>query len=63
MKKKLKGMENLCISIIEDWLLRIILMIYFIYISFIVFGNFKKLNIFSDFIVNNIGKYLALQDG
>ncbi|MEX1563607.1 hypothetical protein AB3J18_03735 [Enterococcus sp. C43] len=63
MKKKLKGMENLCISIIEDWLLIIILMIYFIYISFIAFGNFKKLNIFSDFIVNNIGKYLALQDG
>ena len=42
MKKKLKGMENLCISIIEDWLLKIILMIYFIFISFIVFGNFKK---------------------
>ncbi|MBE8867115.1 MULTISPECIES: hypothetical protein [Enterococcus] len=63
MKKKLKGMENLFISIIEDRLLKIILMVYFIFIFSILFGNFKKLNIFSDFIVNNIGKYLALQDG
>lgn len=56
-------MENVFISIIEDWLLKIILFIYFIYIFLIVFGNLKKLNIFSDFIVNNVGKYLALQDG